>query len=45
MVFVFTQHAIQVTADDLQLNQFVSFLDTIPIESKRVFKRNIVITK
>jgi hypothetical protein len=45
MIFVFTQHPIQTTADDLQLNQFVSFLDAIPIESKRVFKRNIVITK
>jgi hypothetical protein len=45
MIFVFTQHPIQTTADDFQLNQFVSFLDTIPIESKRVLKRNIVITK
>jgi hypothetical protein len=45
MVFLFSQHPIHITTDDFQLNQFESFLSSIPIESKRVFKRNIVITK
>lgn len=45
MVFVFTQHPVNITNGDLEINQFNAFLDTIPIESKRVLKRNIVITK
>ena len=45
MVFVFTQHPVNITSGDLEINQFNAFLDTIPIESKRVLKRNIVITK
>jgi len=45
LVFLFSQHPIHITTDDFQLNQFESFLSSIPIESKRVLKRNIVITK
>ena len=45
MVFLFSQHPIHITTDDFQLNQFESFLNSIPIESKRILKRNIVITK
>ena len=45
MVFVFTQYPVNITSGDLEINQFNAFLDTIPIESKRVLKRNIVITK
>jgi uncharacterized protein YecE (DUF72 family) len=45
LVFLFSQHPIHITTDDFQLNQFESFLNSIPIESKRVLKRNIVITK
>ena len=45
LVFLFSQHPIHITTDDFQFNQFESFLSSIPIESKRVLKRNIVITK